>query len=108
MLSAGRDKEEPTIGFSLCRPLPLPPSWWRSPGAISMNQASKIETFWQDYLSTLSEPDRKHAPAYHVDKFADTPEAATKVGKLVRDGIKTTSSSLLERERKMHDSYSRL
>ena len=60
-----------------------------------MNQSSKIETFWQDYLSTLSEADRKNAPAYLVDDFADTPEAATKVGKLVRDGIKTTSSSLV-------------
>ena len=56
---------------------------------------SKIETFWQDYLSTLSEEDRKDIPSYLVDDFADTPEAATKVGKLVRDGIKTTSSSLL-------------
>ena len=60
-----------------------------------MNQSSKIETFWQDYLSTLSEADRKNAPPYLVDDFADTPEAATEVGKLVRDGIKTTSSSLL-------------
>src|SRR6266540_1440688 len=60
-----------------------------------MNQSSKIETFWQDYLSTLSEEDRKNASTYLVDGFADTPEAATKVGKLVRDGIKTTTSSLL-------------
>jgi uncharacterized protein YhfF len=60
-----------------------------------MSQSSKIEMFWQDYLSTLSEEDRKNVPAYLVDDFADTPEAATKVGKLVRDGIKTTSSSLL-------------
>jgi len=60
-----------------------------------MNQSSKIETFWQDYLSTLSEEDRKNASAYLVDDFADTPETATKVGKLVRDGIKTTTSSLL-------------
>jgi uncharacterized protein YhfF len=60
-----------------------------------MTQSSQIETFWQDYLSTLSEEDRKNASAYLVDDFADTPEAATKVGKLVRDGIKTTTSSLL-------------
>ena len=59
-----------------------------------MNQLSKIETFWQDYLSTLSEEDQKKTPTYIVDQFADTPEAATKVGKLVRDGIKTTTSSL--------------
>ncbi len=60
-----------------------------------MNQLSKIETFWQDYLSTLSEADQNTTPTYVVDQFADTPEAATKVGKLVRDRIKTTTSSLL-------------
>src|SRR5688500_18481116 len=60
-----------------------------------MNQLSKIETFWQRYLSTLSEADRKNVPTYAVDQFADTPEATTKVGKLVRDGVKTTTSSLL-------------
>lgn len=42
-----------------------------------MNQASKTETFWQSYLSTLSEQDQKNAPPYVVDQFADTPEAAT-------------------------------
>jgi uncharacterized protein YhfF len=60
-----------------------------------MSQSTKTEIFWQDYLSTLAEEDRKNVPVYLVDDFADTPEAATKVGKLVRDGIKTTSSSLL-------------
>jgi uncharacterized protein YhfF len=60
-----------------------------------MNQSSKIESFWQNYLSTLSEDDRKNASAYFVYDFADTPEAATKVGGLVRDGIKTTTSALL-------------
>jgi uncharacterized protein YhfF len=60
-----------------------------------MNQLSKIETFWQDFLSTLSEADQKKMPTCVVDQFADTPEAATKVGKLVRDRIKTTTSSLL-------------
>jgi uncharacterized protein YhfF len=60
-----------------------------------MNQRSNIETFWQRYLSTLSEEDQKNAPSYVVDQFADTPEAATKVGKLVRDGVKTTTSSLV-------------
>ncbi len=60
-----------------------------------MNQRSDIGTFWQRYLSTLSEEDQKNAPSYVVDQFADTPEAATKVGKLVRDGVKTTTSSLV-------------
>ena len=60
-----------------------------------MNQLSKIETFWQGYLSTLSEEDRMNAPTYAVDQFANSPEAATKFGKLVRDGVKTTTSSLV-------------
>ena len=60
-----------------------------------MNQPSKTEMFWQSYLSSLSEEDRKNTPRYIVDQFADTPEAATKVGKLVRDGVKTTTSSLV-------------
>ena len=60
-----------------------------------MNHPSKTEAFWQSYLSTLSEEEQKNAPAYVVDQFADTPEAATKVGKLVRDGVKTTTSSLV-------------
>src|SRR6187549_1434542 len=60
-----------------------------------MNQSSNIETFWQRYLSTLSEDERKNTPSYGVDQFADTPEAATNVGKLVRDGLKTTTSSLV-------------
>lgn len=60
-----------------------------------MNTSSKIETFWKSYLSTLPEADQMHAAAYIVSQFADTPEAATSVGKLVRDGIKTTTSTLV-------------
>ena len=60
-----------------------------------MNQLSTIETFWKSYLSTLSEEDQQKVPIFVVDQFADTPEAATKVGKLVRDGVKTTTSSLV-------------
>ncbi len=60
-----------------------------------MNQPSKTETFWQSYLATLSEEEQKNAPPYVVDQFADTPEAATEAGKLVRDGVKTTTSSLV-------------
>jgi uncharacterized protein YhfF len=60
-----------------------------------MNHRSNIETFWQSYLSTLAEEEQKNAPPYSVDQFADTPEAATKVGTLVRDGVKTTTSSLV-------------
>ena len=57
-----------------------------------MNQPSKTELFWQSYLSTLPEEEQKNPPPYVVDQFADTPEAATSVGKLVRDGVKTTTA----------------
>lgn len=60
-----------------------------------MNQLSKIETFWQSYLSTLSEAGKMNTRTYAVDQFADTPEAATELSKLVRDGVKTTTSSLV-------------
>ena len=46
-------------------------------------------------LQRFQQKIKKNVPAYIVDSFADTPEAATKVGKLVRDGIKTTTSSLV-------------
>jgi len=60
-----------------------------------MEHSPNIKTFWKSYLSTLSDEDQKNALPYVVDSFADTPEAATKVGKLVRDGVKTTTSSLV-------------
>ncbi len=60
----------------------------------SNDKSLNTESFWKSYLSTLSEEEQKNVHSYVVDSFADTPEAATKVGKLVRDGIKTTTSSL--------------
>jgi uncharacterized protein YhfF len=60
-----------------------------------MKQLSSIATFWQRYLLTLPAEKQMNPSTYVVDQFADTPEAATKVGQLVRDGLKTTTSSLL-------------
>jgi uncharacterized protein YhfF len=60
-----------------------------------MKKQSQIETFWKSYLSTLSEADQMNSLAYVVSQFGDTPESATSVGKLVRDGIKTTTSTLV-------------
>jgi uncharacterized protein YhfF len=60
-----------------------------------MNELSKTETLWKNYLSTLSEVDQMNTSAHVVNQFADTPEAATSVGKLVRDGVKTTTSTLV-------------
>ena len=59
-----------------------------------MNTQTKIEQFWQSYLATLSAGEPSPPLTYVVDQFADTPAAATKVGQLVRDGVKTTTSSL--------------
>lgn len=60
-----------------------------------MNIQSKTEIFWNNYFSTLSEIDQINKSAYVVSQFGDTPEAATSVGKLVRDGVKTTTSTLV-------------
>ncbi len=60
-----------------------------------MKKQSQIKTFWKSYLATLSEADQMNTSAYAVSQFADTPESATSVGKLVRDGIKTTTSTLV-------------
>jgi uncharacterized protein YhfF len=60
-----------------------------------MTHTSKTDAFWQSYLATLPADARQHVLPYTVWSFADTPEAATKVGHLVRLGIKTTTSSLM-------------
>ena len=57
--------------------------------------SAEIESYWQSYLATLPEDDPKHIQPYTVWQFADTPEAATSVGQLVRLGIKTSTSSLM-------------
>jgi uncharacterized protein YhfF len=60
-----------------------------------MKKLSKTEIFWNNYFSTLSAEDQMNASAYVVSQFGDTPDAATSVGKLVLDGIKTTTSTLV-------------
>jgi uncharacterized protein YhfF len=60
-----------------------------------MKHTSKTDAFWQDYLATLPADAKQHVLPYAVWSFADTPEAATTVGHLVRQGIKTTTSSLM-------------
>lgn len=60
-----------------------------------MHSTNKTDTFWQTYLATLPANAKAHTQPYTVWDFADTPEAATKVGNLVRLGIKTTTSSLM-------------
>jgi uncharacterized protein YhfF len=60
-----------------------------------MDHTGATDTFWQTYLATLPADAQAHRQSYTVWDFADTPEAATKVGHLVRRGIKTTTSSLM-------------
>ncbi|MEZ4862010.1 MAG: ASCH domain-containing protein [Caldilineaceae bacterium] len=60
-----------------------------------MNPTNKTDAFWQTYLTTLPANAKAHTQPYTVWDFADTPEAATTVGNLVRQGIKTTTSSLM-------------
>src|SRR5215213_9687339 len=60
-----------------------------------MQQTNKTDAFWQEYLATLPVDAKQHVLPYAVWDFADTPEAATKVGHLVRLGVKTATSSLL-------------
>ena len=60
-----------------------------------MQHTSQTDAFWQEYLATLSEGAKQRILPYTVWDFADTPEAATKVGHLVRLGIKTATSSLM-------------
>lgn len=60
-----------------------------------IHQTNNIKAFWQSYLATLPADAQTHASDYTVWQFADTPEAATEVGHLVRMGIKTTTSSLM-------------
>lgn len=60
-----------------------------------MNHTTKTDAFWQSYLITLPADASAHTQSYTVWDFADTPEAATAVGQLVRQGIKTTTSSLM-------------
>jgi len=60
-----------------------------------LHPSTKIESFWHGYLATLPEDVQKHTRTYTIWQFADTPEAATKVGQLVQLGIKTSTSSLM-------------
>ena len=60
-----------------------------------MNQTNKTDVFCQSYLATLPTAASAHTQPYTVWDFADTPEAATSVGHLVRHGIKIMTSSFM-------------
>jgi len=60
-----------------------------------MQSTSLTDVFWAEYLATLPEGAPQHGVPYTVWDFADSPEAATKVGNLVRLGVKTATSCLV-------------
>jgi len=58
-----------------------------------------IETYWQQFLSSLPADSPYRAKAYQPDGFGDSPEMADELGGLVSSGIKTaTCSSVWEWE----------
>ena len=54
----------------------------------------QIESFWQDFLKSLPEKDRGKT-FYEAFGFGDSPELADKLLKLVLEGTKTATSTLL-------------
>jgi uncharacterized protein YhfF len=60
-----------------------------------MQKTSQTDAFWQEYLAILPQDDPQRGLPYTLWDFADTPEAATKVGNLVRLGVKTSTSCLV-------------
>ena len=53
-----------------------------------MSQSSKIDMFWQGYLSMLSEEDRKNAPALCMVKGnALVPTGFATIGISIHDGV---------------------
>ena len=59
-----------------------------------MTTNSKIETYWQAYLTSL--PSNVEPPtSYEAWGFGNTPEMAEELGNLVKSGVKTATCSLL-------------
>ena len=60
-----------------------------------MSQISRIESFWQTYLSSRPEQHRPSFQAYDVWRFGDTEDVAAKCAHLVKAHIKTATSGLV-------------
>ena len=59
-----------------------------------MRQSAQIMTFWQTYLETLSD-DQRLDLEYLVYDFGNSKEMADELGYLVKTGVKTAPSILL-------------
>ena len=59
-----------------------------------MNSNFEIEGYWQAFIQLLP-PEEGPAPTYLVWYFGNHKEMANELGRLVRDGIKTATCSLL-------------
>jgi uncharacterized protein YhfF len=56
---------------------------------------SPAEKFWSEYLSTLSETERKLKTNYKAEQWGDSEELADRLSSLIISGKKTASSSSL-------------
>jgi len=54
-----------------------------------------VETFWQEFLSTLSEDSPYHSRAYTAEGWGINPEMADDLGALIVNGTKTATCSAL-------------
>lgn len=52
--------------------------------------------FWKQYLATLAADHPHHQATYEAWGFGDSPAMADELGRLVMDGIKTATASLLK------------
>ena len=53
-----------------------------------------VEKYWQDYLDVFAEKQKVTDLQYEAWSFGNSPEMADRLGELVRQGIKTATSSL--------------
>lgn len=59
-----------------------------------MNKVA-IESYWQEFLATLSPDSPYHAEAYVAEAWGDSPEMADELGELIVNGTKTATCSAL-------------
>jgi uncharacterized protein YhfF len=60
-----------------------------------MQLDAKTEAFWQAYLASLPQAEDARRRFYEVFQIGDSPEGADKGAALIKQGVKTTTSSLL-------------
>ena len=61
---------------------------------VSEDQHPRVQAYWQAFLGHLL-PEAPIPPGYQAWGFGDSPDAADKLGALVKQGIKTATASLV-------------